>query len=81
MRVSDPEGASQSPPDAYRHRERSTFLRTSGWVGLLVLAIGLFQIGWAARDLLPLGTAHDPRTALQLRLLLDQGVLSADLYG
>ena len=77
MRVSDPEGASQSPPDAYRHRERSTFLRTSGWVGLLVLAIGLFQIGWAARDLLPLGTAHDPRTALQLRLLLDQGVLSA----
>lgn len=77
MRVSDPAETPASPTDRRTNRERLDSPNAASWIGLLALAVGLFQVLWASKDLLPSGTIHDPRTTLQLGLLLDQGALSA----
>jgi len=41
------------------------------------MGIGLVQVGWAAKDLFASGSSLDPRTSLELGLLLDQGALSS----
>ncbi len=43
--------------------------------------IGLFQVGWAARDSLLSGGFQDARTSLELSLRLDQGIVSAFFGG
>src|SRR2546425_4503 len=77
IRVSESAETPGSPADRRTNHERVTFPKAAGWIGLLALAVGLFQVAWAAKDLLPSGIFHDPRTESQLRLLFDQGALSA----
>src|SRR5436309_1009461 len=79
MLVSDP-GANRpgvSVPTRAPERPRRSLLRTAPWIGLFVTGIGLFQVGWAAKGLLASGSSLDPRTSLELGLLLDQGALSS----
>lgn len=75
--MSDSAETPGSPANRQTSHERLTFPKAAGWIGLLALAVGLFQVLWAAKDLLPSGAVHDPRTALQLGLLFNQGALSA----
>jgi len=75
--VSDSAERPASPTGRRTNHELLTLPRAAGWIGLLALVIGLFQVAWAAKDLPPPGTVHDPRTQLQLSLLLNQGALSA----
>ena len=77
IRVSESAETPGSPANRRTNHERVTFPKAAGWIGLLALAVGLFQVAWAAKDLLPSGIFHDPRTESQLRLLFDQGALSA----
>jgi hypothetical protein len=44
---------------------------------VLVLAVGLLQAAWVAKDLLSSGTILDPRTSLRLSLQLNQGAVAA----
>src|SRR5439155_2311423 len=79
MLVNDP-GAKRpgvSVPTREPERPRRSLLRTAPWIGLFVMGIGLFQVGWAAKGLLASGSSLDPRTSLELGLLLDQGALSS----
>jgi len=68
---------SPRPTETRPRRQGGKSSRVAGWISLLALAIGLFQVGWASKDLLPSGIFHDARTQLQLGLLFDQGILSA----
>jgi len=79
MLVNDP-GANHpgvSVPTREPERPRRSLLRAAPWIGLFVTGIGLFQVGWAAKDLLASGSSLDPRTSLELGLLLDQGGLAS----
>ena len=75
--MSDSAETPASPTGRRTNQERLTLPKAAGWIGLLALAIGLFQVAWAARDLLPSGIVHDPRTQLQLGLVFNQGALTA----
>ena len=74
--MSSPAGTAPGPTEPRTRQQGLKFPRAAGWIGLLSLAIGLFQVAWAAKGLLPSGTVHDPRTQLQLSLLFNQGALS-----
>src|SRR2546422_11733928 len=79
MLVNDP-GANRpgvSIPTREPERPRRSLLRAAPWIGLFVTGIGLVQVGWAAKDLFASGSSLDPRTSLELGLLLDQGTLAS----
>src|SRR2546428_5999970 len=77
--VNDP-GANRpgvSVPTREPERPRRSLLRAASWIGLFATGIGLVQVGWAAKDLIASGSSLDPRTSLELGLLLNQGALSS----
>src|SRR3989442_13584469 len=73
IRVSESAETPGSPANRRTNHERVTFPKAAGGIGLLALAVGLFQVSWAAKDLLPSGIFHDPRTEAQLLLHYHQG--------
>ena len=77
MRVNGPVETTPGPTDPRTRQDPLKVPRAASWIGVLALAIGLFQVAWAAKDLLPSGLVHDSRTALQLGLRLNQGAFTA----
>src|SRR2546425_12124414 len=49
IRVSESAETPGSPANRRTNHERVTFPKAAGWIGLLALAVGLFQVAWAAR--------------------------------